>query len=299
MILPVTNIQRFSTKDGKGIRTVVFLKGCPLKCWWCHNPETQNNKQEILFKESKCLKCGKCFKTCEKKVHNIINGEHIIDRSKCVYCGQCIKYCPANALEFAYKDMTLQDIITECLKDKAFYGKDGGVTISGGEPMMHPEETINLLKMFKQNGINTVIETCGFFNKKYVEDLCAYTDCFLWDFKDGNTERHLNNTGLGNVKIINNLLSLDKKAKMIILRCLMIKEINMDFENLDKLIEIYHKLNNCIGVELLKYHCMADYKYKELNLINKNDRKYIPDNKYLKQVKVYLKEKGLKIINNN
>ena len=149
--LKVTEIQRFCMHDGPGVRTTVFLKGCPLHCAWCHNPETQNFKPELLFYESKCIGCGACANVCQGGAHSV-RDKHLIDRAKCMLCGGCEDACPTGALEICGKDYTVSDILTIVEKDLAFYGKDGGITVSGGEPFSQGTALIDLLKACKKRG---------------------------------------------------------------------------------------------------------------------------------------------------
>ena len=156
----ITDIQRFSLNDGPGIRTTVFFKGCNMRCEWCHNPETICHQKEIMFYESKCIGCGKCFKVCPVGAHKVIDGTHVIDREKCTLCGKCVENCYAEALVFSAKEMTSDEIMSEILQDKVYYEESGGgVTLSGGEVTCQKELALEIVKMCKKNGIKTAVET--------------------------------------------------------------------------------------------------------------------------------------------
>ena len=156
----VSNIQRFSLNDGPGIRTVVFLKGCPLKCPWCHNPESRRFYPEIMLDEKKCVGCGQCTKTCT--LHHFVDGQHFIDRERCKHCGLCARICPTNALTLVGKCMTVEEIYQEAMQDYGFGGESGGITLSGGEPLAQPEFSMAILRQFHEKGIHCAIETSGY-----------------------------------------------------------------------------------------------------------------------------------------
>ncbi len=255
----VTDIQRFCMHDGPGIRTTIFLKGCPLNCFWCHNPETKKSTPQLMFHETKCIGCGACF-TCEAGVHSDYEGKHRVDFKKCIACDRCTDLCPTKALTVVGVSMKSQEIIDVVLKDKAFYGQNGGLTLSGGEPMLHPEACIELLTLAKENGLNTAVETCGYFDEKYIEPLCKVTDCFLWDVKDTDDVRHKANTGVSNEKILKNLKLADQYNVPIILRCIMLKGINMNDEHKSKVKDIFASLNNGVRIDWLPCHSLGAAK---------------------------------------
>ncbi len=270
----VTNIQRFCMHDGPGIRTVVFFAGCPLRCRWCHNPETQISRPQIYYDEKKCIRCGACG-SCINGAHTFA-PDHLYFRKVCTACGQCTIHCSTGALSPVSSLMKTSDILKEVYKDMAFYGKIGGMTLSGGEPMGQPEAALALLREAKQAGISTAIETSGYFDESYISELCRYTDVLLWDFKDSDDLRHTANTGVSNRKILSNLRQADRFDVTIILRCILLKNINYNPEHLEKIRALSQSLIHCSRVDFLPYHPMGDSKNRLLGMKNDfHDKKYM------------------------
>ncbi len=263
----VTDIQRFCIHDGPGIRTTVFLKGCPLNCFWCHNPETKKAVPQLMYHESRCIGCRACL-ACENGVHSEAVGLHTVNFESCTACGRCAELCPTKALTIVGIQMESSEIIDIVLKDTAFYGETGGLTISGGEPMLHPEACMELLSLAKSYGLNTAIETCGYFDEAYIEALCSVTDCFLWDIKDTNDARHKANTGVSNEKILRNLRLVDRYNVPIILRCIMLEGINMNEEHTSNINDILASLKNGVGIDWLPYHPFGRSKAEAIGIKN-------------------------------
>ena len=164
--------------DGPGIRTTVFLKGCPMRCAWCHNPETQKAVKELLFYDKKCIGCRACEAVCPNKVH-LFDEAHALERKKCTVCENCAKACPTGALEICGKEMSVSEIVSVVERDRAFYGENGGVTLSGGEPLMQAEAVVKLLAECKKRGISTAVETCGYVDEEILVKAAKYIDTVL------------------------------------------------------------------------------------------------------------------------
>ena len=206
----IFNIQRFSVNDGPGIRTNVFFKGCPLNCLWCHNPESKSMMPDLGFIASKCIGCGHCLTQCPGHCHTMENGEHVIDRTKCLACRACERFC-AGALEIMGREMTVDEVLGEVMKDEIFYRtSNGGMTVSGGEPMIQFPFITELLRAAKGRGLTCCMETCGFAAWARFEEIMPYVDLFLYDIKETDPARHREYTGADNALILENLKKLDE-----------------------------------------------------------------------------------------
>lgn len=264
----VFDIQKFSIHDGPGIRTTVFLKGCPLKCLWCHNPESQQCGQEISFMPEKCIGCSWCFDNCPKKAHVMENGRHELRRELCIRCGKCTEKCYAGANTLIGKEMTVDEVIAEVLKDKPFYEtSNGGMTISGGEPMAQFKFTQALLKEAKKHKLHTCLETSGFAASEKFLHIREYVDIFLFDYKESDPDRHLEFTGVQLAGIIGNLLELDRLGSKIILRCPVIPGCNDTPLHFKEIANLATRLSNVIEVNILSYHPLGKSKSARIGKI--------------------------------
>ena len=252
----ILDIQKFSIHDGPGIRTTVFLKGCPLNCLWCHNPESKNFQPQLSYDANKCIMCGKCETVCPVNVHKFENNTHCTDYSKCILCGKCVESCPVNALSIYGKSMSINEIISEVKKDKKFFeNTGGGITISGGEPLSQQEFTAALAKEAKEQGIHVTVETSGFASKESVERVAEYTDLFLFDYKVSDDELSEKLIGIKDLnKILENLDLIYSKKKDIIIRCPFIPKHNITEKHFRKIAELEKKYPDLLGIEILPYH---------------------------------------------
>ena len=262
----VFNIQKFCLQDGPGIRTTVFLKGCPLHCAWCHNPESHFEKSIVLYDKEKCVACGRCGETCQNRAH-VFEIEHTIDREKCISCGACVEVCGYDALELAGKEMTVDEVILEVLKDRAFYeNSGGGLTLSGGEPLLQFDFSYELLRQARLNGINTCVETCGFASTEKIIKIAEVTDFFLYDWKLTDDRLHKEYTGVSNSLILKNLQMIDSLGAKIVLRCPIIPEINDTEQHFEGIARVANSLKNILRVEVEPYHSLGNEKYRKIGL---------------------------------
>lgn len=261
----IFNIQKFCTNDGPGIRTTVFVKGCPLSCLWCHNPESNSAKPELFYNKEKCTRCGKCVAVCPE-CHSISDeGEHIFERSKCKACGKCAETCYADSLELCGHEKEIDEIIAEVLKDEAFYeNSDGGMTISGGEPMACFSFTKELLKAAKDKKLHVCMETSGFGKAEHFEEIAQFVDIFLFDYKLTNPAEHKKYTGVSNDIILENLKLLDSLGAKTILRCPIIPTINDNDEHFEGIAKTANSLKNIIEINIEPYHPMGSGKTQSL-----------------------------------
>lgn len=273
----VFNIQRYCINDGPGIRTTVFLKGCPLDCLWCHNPEAKKRDPQILCRLAKCHYCGNCAKVCLHNCHNMEKGRHVLDFSHCVLCGDCISVCQAGALEVIGREYTAGEVVEIVRKDKIFYDNSGGgMTVSGGEPLMQPEFLAEVLRQSKNYGIHTAIETCGFASQKAMESVLEYTDLFLFDYKETNRELHRRYTGAYPERVLENLDFLHRKNKDVILRCPIVPGYNDRKDHFQAIAALAERYGNIKEVNLEPYHNLGDAKCEGLG-ISKKTKIAVPD----------------------
>ncbi|MBM4446377.1 MAG: glycyl-radical enzyme activating protein [Chloroflexi bacterium] len=271
----ILHLQRFSTEDGPGIRTTVFFKGCPLRCLWCHNPESISIEPQIQWLENKCIGCGTCIKVCLLGCLCKTEQGVVIDREVCNGCGECAEACPANAMELLGRRVSLAELFDELLKDQIYFEKSGGgVTLSGGEPMMQPGFAAALLRRLKERGINTALDTCGVCPSGSLEKVLPYTDIVLFDLKEAELEKHYNFTGQYNQRIFDNLLYIRDyilnraPEKVLWIRTPLIPEATATCDNITSLGAFIAK--NLQGVverwELCAFNNLCRDKYRRLGI---------------------------------
>jgi pyruvate formate lyase activating enzyme len=266
----VFNIQRYSIQDGPGIRSTVFLKGCPLRCAWCSNPESQNSQPEIAHRDSLCTKCGLCIAACKVQAISLNEKSVAINRQLCTNCGDCIKVCVPGALKVFGETMSATEVFNQIKKDADFYRESGGgVTVSGGEPLSQPDFVAALFKLCQENGINTCIETCGLASAGALEKILPYTSLVLFDIKLSSPEAHRKWTKSPNEEIIHNLGIIGARKTPVIIRIPLIPGVNDMEDELRNIARVIARtLKKFPKVNLLPYHKFGLGKYQML------DRKY-------------------------
>lgn len=263
----VFDIKRFAVHDGDGMRTTVFLKGCPLKCVWCHNPEGISAKKELSYFEHKCIGCGECAVVCPEAAHIMGENGHIFDREKCIACGKCEEACLGEALKLYGKEMDSDEVLELLLADKMFYEESGGgITLSGGECLMQADFCAELLAKCKEKGLNTAVDTCGLVPKESLDKVISYTDVFLYDIKAIDENVHIKCTGVSNKLILENIKYLDDAGCNIEVRIPYVPGYNDD--QIEKIAEFLKNIKNLVRVRVLPYHNYAGSKYGSLGMVN-------------------------------
>jgi len=262
----VLSISRMTLHNGPGIRTVIFLKGCPLRCVWCSTPESQKKEAEIAVFPKACIGCGKCVSICPHNAVRLTSDDIILDRTLCDCCGLCTRSCHSDAIRILGSLWTVEDVIKEVKEDQVFFKHSGGgATISGGEPLIYPEYVEELAMGLKKEGINVGIDTSGYVPWSNIETVVPYVDFFLWDMKHMDPVAHKKITGVSNELIIQNLISLSKKAKPIYIRVPVIPGYNDDEKNIRQLCVLLANLDSVTEVNLLPVHHLGKQRYYSLN----------------------------------
>lgn len=262
----IFDIQKYAIDDGPGIRTTVFLKGCPLRCLWCHNPEGMDMSPVIGWHEKNCAKCLKCIEVCPKSAIMLQEGRIVTKESLCDLCGRCVKECPTNAREMIGKTVTVDELFAELIEDRAFYQEsNGGITCSGGEPLMQAEFVAALFRKCKEEGIHTALDTSGYGEWEAFERVLPFTDLVLFDLKNMDAAKHVFLTGVDPSKIWNNFERLARMRIPICIRCPVIPGCVDDEYNFRKVAEFAARFDSVQGIEILPYHRLGEPKYLMLN----------------------------------
>lgn len=262
----VFNIQRFSIHDGPNIRTTVFLKGCPLRCKWCHNPESFTSNNEIMWDQMKCAYCLKCIEVCPQKAITLKDKRIDTDYSLCNSCGDCELFCAYSARQLVGKDYSVDELVEEILKDKIIFDESrGGVTFSGGEPLMQSDFLMEVMKRLKKEDLHIAVDTSGYVPFENIRKIMAFTDLFLYDFKIADEKKHIQYTGVSNKLIIDNLIRLSNENANINLRIPIIKGVNDSIKDIDEMIQIIDQ-TRVQSINILPYHNIAAHKYRKLDM---------------------------------
>ena len=261
----VFHIQRFSVQDGDGIRTVVFLGGCPLRCLWCHNPEGMSASTKILFEPQKCIGCFSCADVCTHGCHIRADGLHVFDRADCTACGECADVCPSLALRVSGRDMTVDEVLGIVMRDKAFYDRSGGgMTLSGGEPLIQPDFAACLLRGARERGITTCVETCGHVAEDKFAELLPLIDTLYLDYK-ATGEAHERLTGVTQELILHNLAAANENHSRIVLRCPLVPGCYMNEEHYRGIAETANRYASIDEIHLEPYHALGESKARQLS----------------------------------
>lgn len=293
----IFDIKRYAIHDGPGIRTTVFFKGCPLRCRWCHNPEGQSITPELTFNENRCIEdCNECLESCEKGALSRANHHISIDKKGCNLCGDCVEACVTEALELIGREKTIEEVVNEIEKDMIFYDQSqGGVTFSGGEPLLQPKFLDALLTECKKRNIHTTLDTSGNASFEVFEKIVDKVDLFFFDIKMIDEEKHREMTGVSNKLILENLRKLAEDENPVVIRIPIIPGINDTEENIPKTAEFIAALRGVEYVSLLPYHKVGRQKYKRLNRTYLEERTQSPSQEKIKKIKKKFEEVGFTV----
>lgn len=293
----VFDIKRYAIHDGPGIRTTVFLKGCLLNCPWCHNPEGRNEKPEFMWWAEKCIGCGDCQSVCPKDAISFSDDSLLIDKAKCDFCGDCTEACPSEALKMVGDEMTVTQMLKVVEKDRAFYVQSGGgVSLSGGEPLLQPDFSRSLLQACKERGIHTAVDTCGHVDSEVLLRISEHTDLFLYDLKLINDEKHKRFTGVSNKLVLENLKKLSDSGHTTIVRFPLVLGVNDDESNIQEVGEFVSSLGGVKEINVLPCHKGGVEKSRRLD--RPEDQLYEnrpPSAETLSRVEKKLKSFGFKV----
>ena len=292
----IFNIQKFSTHDGDGVRTTIFFKGCPLRCKWCHNPESQSYQKEMVLYRHKCTACGACVAKCPNHANALVDGQLLFDRSKCTACGTCVDWCVTEAREIAGKEYTVDQLVKEAKKDQIFYEQSGGgVTLSGGEvmAMKNMDFVEELCRKLHREGISVFIDTSGFAPYEHFARLLPYVDVFLYDIKRVDREDHLEYIGVDNTMIKENLIRLSDDGAGLYIRIPVVGGVNGKPACMKKMIDFLTKNHiNARQINLLPYHDIGKNKYAGLDRPYEDSSMLVPPKEEMERFKSMFEDAG-------
>jgi len=294
----IFNIQHYSIHDGPGIRTTVFMKGCPLSCVWCQNPESQTSLPEIFIIIETCTGCGKCVQVCPRGAIEIVGGHSKTNRKICDGCGKCAEVCPNEARNLMGRTVTAAEVFKEVSGDSVFYQKSGGgVTLSGGDPVAQPKFSISILKLCKNAGIHTAIETSGYANWEILRQILEYVDLVLYDFKQMDPLEHKKYTGVSNSLILDNAKRIYHECHIpMLVRVPIVPGYNDSVENIKATARfVATELGMDVKVHLLPYHRLGETKYERLECASKSASIQPPSEKHVLKLKEIIESFGLTV----
>jgi len=289
------DVKRFAVHDGPGLRTTLFLKGCSLKCIWCHNPEGICRETQMAYYAHKCIGCGECVKVCPTGAHTMDEAGHHFDRTKCIFCGKCVQACLGEALTLFGRKIDVDEAYAIATEDALFYREDGGVTVSGGEPLFYPDFIKELFTKLKADGIHTAVDTCGNVPWEAFEKILPVTDLFLYDIKHIDPDDHKALTGADNRHILENLQKLSDRGAKIEIRMPLVPKANNDEKTLQGIGAFLQNLN-ITRMKVLPYHSMARSKYKALGMADTMPDVESPTDEDLQKAVELLKSYGVPAI---
>jgi len=295
----IWDIKKYALHDGPGIRTTVFLKGCPLHCLWCCNPESQDFSPQIIWDDEKCLRCGLCVETCPNQaVVFDEEGNRAVDTERCEVCGLCAEQCPGEAAVLAGRRVTVEEVLAEVEKDAVYFSRsEGGLTLSGGEPLAQPDFAYHLLRAYKDSalGLHAAVDTCGSVPWSVFERILPYVDLFLYDVKHMDSEKHHELTGVCNKPILENLERLAETAKEVVIRVPLIPEHNDDEENIRRTAEYVQRLPRITRLDLLPYHRLGEPKYQRLAVAYPLRETKTQPKEEIERLKAIVEDYGLRV----